>query len=238
MDIQKMINDAVNRRVQELIEEQVRSAVEKALQPTVEKALQPTEQGDIEKALQPTEQGDLLDPLFTRRFKIACMSNTPLPPGSIVFATSNLASDGVARQVSGIELPPITNVQPLNQPTTQVSTNPPKPIVHLQRTLPLGWDPKRYAKRSRYRHFAGRESYLSVTNKKFKLKVIRTYIADVYAMCSELLSGGPATRRDLHLLIREQMPDLNESTLSSCLTKLVASKHLIVVPDPSVAKGF
>lgn len=188
MDIQKMINDAVNRRVQELIEEQVRSAVEKALQPT--------EQGDIERVLQG------------------------------------------ARQVSGIELPPITNVQPLNQPTTQVSTNPPKPIVHLQHTLPLGRDPKRYAKRSRYRHFAGRESYLSVTNKKFKLKVIRTYIADVYAMCSELLSGGPATRRDLHLLIREQMPDLNESTLSSCLTKLVASKHLIVVPDPSVAKGF
>ena len=191
MDIQKMINDAVNRRVQELIEERVRSAVEKALQPT--------EQGDIEKVLQ------------------------------------------VARQVSGIDLPPITNVQPLNQPTTQVITNPPKPVVPLQHTLPLGRNWKTYVKRSHYRHFAAPNSYLSVTNKKFKMRGNGTYIANVYAMCSELLSGGPATRRDLHLLIHEQMPDLNESTLSSCLTKLVASKHLIVVPNPSaewVAKGF
>ena len=188
MDIQKMINDAVNRRVQELIEERVRSAVEKALQPT--------EQGDIEKVLQ------------------------------------------VARQVSGIDLPPITNVQPLNQPTTQVITNPPKPVVPLQHTLPLGRNWKTYVKRSHYRHFAAPNSYLSVTNKKFKMRGNGTYIANVYAMCSELLSGGPATRRDLHLLIHEQMPDLNESTLSSCLTKFVASKHLIVVPDPSVAKGF
>jgi hypothetical protein len=200
MDIQKMINDAVNRRVQELIEERVRSAVEKALQPT--------EQGDIEKALQPTEQGDIEKVLQ------------------------------VARQVSGIDLPPITNVQPLNQPTTQLTTNPPKPVVPLQHTLPLGRNWKPGAKRSHYRHFAGRDSYLSVTNKKFKLRNNGTYIADVYAMCGELLSGGPATRRDLHLLIHEQMPDLNESTLSSCLTKLVASKHLIVVSDPSVAKGF
>jgi len=37
----------------------------------------------------------LLKPLFTRLVQERMLGNTPLPPGSIVFATSNLASDGV-----------------------------------------------------------------------------------------------------------------------------------------------